>query len=508
MALSKALISIAALGTIVAKEHPLDIPTTINGIVLDPHSTTAHRDLLTVVASLKFRECAGWKPPICADALPKPCISETRPLCSQQVADHLFQLLDVRDEVLLQEWTTAFIANDLCITPEAIPSLLEIVCQRPDFRDVVRSIGSERMMWLAEQRDDSGWYWLNPLKSNWDNCTPEERIAYIDCLRKVDPSRARQMVKSVWDQSSEWMRRQYIAAFETGLSMDDEAWLEHIRQTGTRTVSFRATILLGRLPESTFCRRIIDYAKTLIVVTKRRGKLQFKLVDEGNLDSSILNDLIADPSFSDLDKVGNILEYVPPQYWLEYWNVTAAELLRSVDESRNLRMVLMDALTLAAYRFRDREFAGNLLPYLWKYRRPPYHLIYSIIPPQNFELEAIRLLNDADGPFSYQHPAELPMTLVEGIWSEELTGAFLDVLEKKHIEADSQTIGLLTKHSRHIALNDADRLCKILTSVGTTVDFIGTRSTTRRWEQMVETVTRLLDLRLEMLAAIRNDEGL
>src|SRR5205807_2328349 len=82
------------------------------------------------------------------------------------------------------------------------------------------------------------------------------RVAYLERLRSRDPSRARDLLASAWDEEAPDDRAALIGALETGLSPADEPLLERALDDRRRQVRAVALDLLARLPGSAWGRRM------------------------------------------------------------------------------------------------------------------------------------------------------------------------------------------------------------------------------------------------------------
>ena len=61
----------------------------------------------------------------------------------------------------------------------------------------------------------------------WQTETKEERVALLHRLRRSDPAQARALVESTWKQDAPAERAEFVAAFTSGLSREDEPFLEN-----------------------------------------------------------------------------------------------------------------------------------------------------------------------------------------------------------------------------------------------------------------------------------------
>ena len=498
MTLSKSLISMATLGTDVFRQTVAN-DYSVEELVIDPHKVTAHRDLLAMVTQQKFRERAGWQPLVCDDALPEPCEIEDTDACSPIVGQYLFWLLEKQEKSMLREWQAAFVARGLHIFPAVIPKLLDRAHDEPTLRQLVQALVNKRMKWLVYQWDRNE-RWLFPDAAEFHDYTPNIRIELIDHLRHSNPIQARQLVEQIWDMEDKSTREAYLEAFEIRLSMDDEPFLERIKSTGNALCSLRAQQLLMKLPDSRMSQNIIEYASTLVEVEHVEGELNIRIKSEW--DTSWLAKYVPDELIKRKRPVEYYLGYIPPRLWVERCNVSVHVLLEAINRKPDLRAILFDVLTVSAYRYRDAEFAGALLPYLWQKKMPTYQPIYRLIPQHFFEDIAIQMLAENAEPFSHHHRVVIPLALMREIWSDDLSERFLEKLDHYGVDSESHTLNLLAGYAKQLPLRLGGQFLQILSRLY--------REEGRRalpiaeQDNLLDAIAQTLLFRDEMLTAIRS----
>ena len=96
---------------------------------------------------------------------------------------------------------------------------------------------------------DSGWFsWEAVDLSNWTLATPARKATFIADMRSRDPAAARELVAAQLPMEKADVRLRLINALATGLSHDDQEFLESLSGDRAPTVKQAVQRLLARLP--------------------------------------------------------------------------------------------------------------------------------------------------------------------------------------------------------------------------------------------------------------------
>ncbi|WP_237153913.1 DUF5691 domain-containing protein [Oryzibacter oryziterrae] len=112
-------------------------------------------------------------------------------------------------------------------------------------------LGADAVAWLdrdksAEER--RGYFDLAVLNDdNWSYAAPTRRERYIGEKRATDPSGARALIEAVWATEAADMRLRLLAALRTGLSADDQPFLEGLSKDRAPKVRDLAASFLARV---------------------------------------------------------------------------------------------------------------------------------------------------------------------------------------------------------------------------------------------------------------------
>ncbi|CAA9245064.1 MAG: FIG01121071: hypothetical protein [uncultured Acidimicrobiales bacterium] len=238
---------------------------------IDP--TDAEGAVLTAGAVLGLYRQAGVRLP--ADNGPPPPASppEVRPHCSEAAAYRLDVMLAGRFRPVLEEWLGLVAGSGRLVPPDRLPGLLQTASTSPALRPGAAEVMGERGRWLANlnpvwawaaggaEADDAG---------TWATGSAAARRLLLGRIRATDPGVARELLVSTWATETPEDRAAFLAVLATGLSMDDEPFLEAALDDRRKEVRLAAAGLLWRLPESRLAGRMAERARPLVRISRRR----------------------------------------------------------------------------------------------------------------------------------------------------------------------------------------------------------------------------------------------
>src|SRR5262249_42032067 len=134
-----------------------------------------------------------------------------------------------------------------------------------------------RGRWLAAQNPNWNYTAVDFDEALWGTGVRDQRLALLANLRRRDAARARDLLTATWEQESPKDRAHFLAALENGLSLEDEAFLESCLDDRRKEVRRAAADLLGRLPESALCQRMLERGRPLL--TFKLNRLKRKVIE-------------------------------------------------------------------------------------------------------------------------------------------------------------------------------------------------------------------------------------
>lgn len=224
----------------------------------------AERTLLGAAAVLATARRAGRRAEHPATEGPPPAPPLDRPEAGDDAARTLAALLGGTWRQLLPEWLEACGSAGRRVPSALLPSALDVGAADRALRPAVVGALGERGRWLAALRPE--WAWAGGAAAGevpddpaaaWARGTGSERRDLLVAVRAVDPALGRTLMASTWRTDRADERAAFVERLLTGLSMDDEPFLEEqARSDRGRDVRRAAAAALACLPGSRLAARM------------------------------------------------------------------------------------------------------------------------------------------------------------------------------------------------------------------------------------------------------------
>ncbi|MEU3849844.1 DUF5691 domain-containing protein [Streptomyces sp. NPDC029554] len=268
-----------------------------------PPGTTPGRDapvaLLDAAAVETVRRRAGLRPAR-ASQRPRPAPEDERPPLPAAAARRLAMLLADRPGAsgggrrgtapdlmeLLPQWLAAANARGFAPPPQVLPALLDAARGRTDLRPAALEFAGPRALWLARLNPE----WRFALRAApgggaapppaadddrtrqvWQEGLFAERVALLSALRSREPAAARELLATTWATERAEDRLMFLDSLRTGLSPDDEPFLEQALSDRSRNVRATAAELLSALPGSALAARMAVRAAACVAIDHTRS---------------------------------------------------------------------------------------------------------------------------------------------------------------------------------------------------------------------------------------------
>ncbi len=249
--------------------------------------------LLDAAALQTVRRRAGLRPAPAA-APPEPAAHDPRPPVPPAARRRLATLLTDQPGTgggrrgaapdlmeLLPQWLALANARGYGAPPELLPALLNAARGRTDLRPQALTFAGPRALWLARLNPDwkfalratpGGGVALPPtddapkVQQLWEEGLFAERVALLTALRAHDARAALDLLTSTWSTERAEDRLMFLDSLRTGLSSEDEPFLEQALTDRSRNVRCTAAELLSALPDSALAGRMSTRAASCVAV--------------------------------------------------------------------------------------------------------------------------------------------------------------------------------------------------------------------------------------------------
>ncbi|MFG2195253.1 DUF5691 domain-containing protein [Streptomyces sp. NPDC048639] len=363
--------------------------------------------LLDSAALSTVRRRAGLRP-AAAGTRPAPAPEDVRPPLPAAARRRLASLLADRTAgsrsgggrrgtapdltELLPQWLNAANRRGYRSPDALLPALLDAARSRTDLRQEALVLGGPRALWLARLNpdwkfalrgtttgsvpgpgsgsgsgsDDQGSDGSVPhIQQIWDEGLFAERVALLTALRRRDPAAALALLGSTWARERAEDRLMFVDSLRTGLSADDEPFLEQALADRSRNVRATAAELLSALPGSALSVRMAERAAACVALD-RGGRTARVAVDPPRAcDAGMQRDGVTPKPPTGCGErawwLGQLLEAAPLSCWQErLGGLTPAEIV-ALPVTEDWQADLHAAWCRAAVRQRDRGWSRALL---------------------------------------------------------------------------------------------------------------------------------------------------
>lgn len=316
------------------------------------------------VAATDLWQRAGFQPhsiepqPACQDAA-------TCPRAAEQV---LHQILRGIHAEQLDSWLALARSRGMSIPHAALVQLLDQGAQKPALRASITPLLGQRGRWLIAQHpawsekygaaDDAP-------ETHWQHGNLDQRRAALIAMRRQSPATALAALESDWPQETVENRAALLPCLATGLSLQDEDFLNRVLDDKRKEVRTIAQQLLATLPGSQLSERCKARLNAIFTLERKTGlaarlgamlggglpELQLELPSA--IDAAMKRDGIGIETHRGLgEKAGWLLDLmrnVPPSHWSSEWQLTPRQVL-DVLAKQEFHTALVSGVVQAAAR--------------------------------------------------------------------------------------------------------------------------------------------------------------
>lgn len=376
MSIIQHLASQALLGT---EKRPLDIPVDDSEIgkvlqaILQSNATATDStldhaiQLLRAAGVLAVCGQSGYMPELTVKEEPvSPAKEETdEVLQNTTLVGALGLILEEDSERLCQEVLRLMATKKLLLPPRLLPQWLEKGRRIPSLRSTLSAVVGERGHWLSRQ--NSAWNIFTTTTEGlldvqvWELGTLDQRKSYLSSIRQQDAEQGRVLLAQALDTLNARERATLLSTFESGLSIDDEDFIEPMLRDRGKEVRQTAATLLTSLPESRYVNRMIERLAPCVTI---QPKLTLEPPEAFGCDWK--NDTLEETK-SQSEELGQrawwlyqIASHVPLSWWQMQTGLTPEELLAWAKES-DWEAALLRAWLEVLEHERNIEWAHALL---------------------------------------------------------------------------------------------------------------------------------------------------
>jgi hypothetical protein len=337
---------------------------------------------------------------------------------------------------LLSQWLAAAAERAGHVPPATLPTLLDAGRRNSIIRPSIARVAGRRGQWLAGMRAD--WRWLRdeaaaPAEAEaeqatassddvWETGALGERLGHLTALRRTAPARARELVESTWAKESSDDRARFLAAFSTGLSLDDDAFLDRALDDRRREVREAALELLRGLPGASLGVRMAERARAAVQVGHRQiGAGRLVVTPPEELTAELRRDGVGATPARGTGVSAWLLEEIVAGAPLSTWSdpATMLKLARGTD----WELPLLHGWAKAATAQGDTVWATTLLGEASAGLRESVRWdLHLVLPPDELGRLAAEALRREDGM------ANRLLALHSGRWPDELSVAVIETI--------------------------------------------------------------------------------
>lgn len=370
--------------------------------------------LLAAAALCGLHEEIGRLPARDTAPSPEPCPEEELPRMSEHAGSLLLRLLGGEFPELLPECLLLSARAGRICFPEALPALLTTGLAKAEWREAVLPVLGRRGRWLAAQNPE--WAWAigatDDDEKTWHVGESAARLLFLQRLRRTNPARARELLAATWKEETPEDRVGLISILETGLSVDDEPFLEAALDDKRKEVRRNAAALLARIVGSALNQRMAERVRPLLkfVPGESGGLLKLKKSKPASIEIILIvecdkpmqrDGIEPKPQAGFGEKIWwliQMLEMVPLDFWTTEWNVAAGEIVAASLQGE-WEKEMFEAWTRAAVRQKNATWAEMLFAIAVRTKHPNNKLegLIGAMPAERREFLFSPLLDADDG---------------------------------------------------------------------------------------------------------------
>lgn len=349
------------------------------------HALPPERVLIDQLTTLSIARKAGSHAQVFENPMAV-CPSETQSKVSERSLALLVQILaletkgsELRPSKMVADWLSYCAEANQRVPEEFVPRLLSLGKNISDLHPLIAQCCGEHFAWLISLNqewrtayklqenispDDSGR--IQALINTFETADQKERYQALLTLRQYAPNEALAILRATFEKESFDTKILFLKALNTGLSINDEPFLEDVALADRRKeVRLQASAQLCLIANSRFQHRMIARADQYLSYNSSQKQFSITLPDK--LDDSMSRDGISDNLLLD-SRLGQkatwlcqILSLVPTSHWQRRFALSAREILTAATTSTEWSLALTLAIINSAAKFGEAEIQQAIL---------------------------------------------------------------------------------------------------------------------------------------------------
>jgi Family of unknown function (DUF5691) len=336
---------------------------------------SATQQILSAATLVASYQSVGQSSVVKNKLLLPPAEPDTLVCCSESTKKYLnLVLTENKYAAVLTELLQLLGKAQQTVPADFLPLLLN-KCKRDDglYSLIIPILGS-RGQWLLRQ--NPAWEYATGLMDNnldttqlqeiWETGVQDLRAEALRQWRQLDPKQARQALMNSWKREKAADRAIWLEILETGLSLDDEEFLEQALVNKRDDIRSVAIDLLSQLP-SQYCQRLTKLAQECLVIKELNGQheitVQLPLEDSKEWQAAgISNSLNDSNSINGLSVAEYYVIQAVSTASLDVWPGDIQQLVLAMVKSKR-SVVIITAWARAACRQQRNDWIETLLLY-------------------------------------------------------------------------------------------------------------------------------------------------
>jgi hypothetical protein len=436
----------------------------------------------------------------------EPAPLETRELIGLKAQFHLEQILSGSFREVLQEWLELCEQAQKRVPERYVVALLEHGRNDTQKRELILKVIGGRGRWLATL--NSSWKYAFPIETGedddlWLNGSLGARKEAFSRTRASDPAKARKWLEETWKGETGEARDALIVLLETGLSLEDEPFLERALDDRRKGVREPAVEMLSRLQGSAYQKRMLE--RLIPLLTWKKGRLEVELPKV--FDKSMTRDGIEDKKV-DSERgqraiwLSEMLSRVPLPLWNMHFSATPLELIVGL-QNDDFKMDVIWAWRGSLERFRQNlEWAEALRDF----KHLGKHIFYlntylTFLTRAQQEELLLPKMADWDGTLDVLESPFVQISKLPRPWSDVLTQTFLQMSFPHLLKVATPSETNPRKNYEFWEMQAGLLKCAEYASPKLGLEILKTWDTEtwlQPWQDVVSLSIRTLELRLEI----------